>query len=903
MAGLHLFRLLLPLLACLPHLQALGQQNQPIVTEERARVRVLIVNSYHSTYTWTADQCEAFMRKVLEEYPNAEFFCAFLDAKRTLPWDDYAYVEEHLRDKYGNLKFDLVYASDDVALELCHKLSGTLWDSETPIVASGINDQSLLDRDTHPNTHGVYELLNAGEIVPTAKRLHPRANKLVIVADSTQVGKDTADSVQAQLEKVTTLPIERNRPGTWKDTLEYINSLGEDAIVLLATYMVDEDGHYIEPVQASLDLQLHSLSPVYAFSEVYFASPGMVGGLVNRAADQGRGAGELALQILGKVPAETIPSLKTMPQRWIFNHQSMKAFGISERELPPGSILQYRPDSLLRSHPVEAAAVTLGILVQSALIGILMLNIRRRQAVTLEVRNKEAQMRLLIEHSPLAISVSDQSGRIVITNRRFTQITGYGLGEVPTLDDAKRLLFPDPDYRSSIGEKLDQRIQQAREGDKRPPPLEYRAWRKDGRELYLEMHFAHTVGLDFRIFNDISQRRKAMQDLIAATEVAQAASQAKSRFLANVSHEIRTPMNGIMGMVQLLRDTSIREDQTDYIDTIQDSCELLVTVINDILDLSSIEAGQMKLEAKEVDLKNFLRGLASLAAPTVESRGLEFVCDIDERLPGVICIDPSRLKQVLLNLLVNASKFTERGSVTMRVMALERSKKQAQIRFEVADTGIGIAPDMQEKVFEPFVQVESAQKQRKGGTGLGLSISRRLVQLMGGIMDLQSQEGHGSTFGFSISVPVIDIAVPAGRQTAQLNHRIGESHPLRILVAEDNGVNQKVALMILRKMGYAPDLAANGEEALSLCAKNRYDLILMDVQMPVMDGLVATRKIRASKGGTHPRIVALTAHALAEDVRNCTEAGMDAHLPKPLNVPLLECTLMETHAALLARQR
>jgi CheY-like chemotaxis protein len=378
---------------------------------------------------------------------------------------------------------------------------------------------------------------------------------------------------------------------------------------------------------------------------------------------------------------------------------------------------------------------------------------------------------------------------------------------------------------------------------------------------------------------------------------------AKSQFLANMSHEIRTPLNGIVGMAQILETGGVPSNLKPCVDTIVESCDLLVTVINDILDISKIEAGKMTLVTEPVNLPRLLEGIRAMAGRNIEIKGLDFTCDFDAGLPECISGDANRLKQVLLNLLSNATKFTTSGSVTLRASAGPGSSGLTRLRFEVADTGIGIAPENQERIFEPFVQADPSHSRKYGGTGLGLSISRMLVRLMGGDITLQSEPGKGSTFRFEIPARVLPtFGAPAEASGGGLDSDTAANHPLKILVAEDNIVNQRVVNMMLRKMGYVADFAFNGQEATDMALQTSYDVILMDVQMPVMDGLTATRKLRSSlPAGAQPLIYALTAHALGEDATKSAEAGMDGHLTKPLKAAALQNTLVhawkQLHAA------
>ena len=571
-------------------------------------------------------------------------------------------------------------------------------------------------------------------------------------------------------------------------------------------------------------------------------------------------------------------------------------------------------------HPVEVNTTNIPIIVGKQVVGVYGIS----RDITDHIRYTEQIEKLSNDYTLILNAVSegifglDTGGRVTFINPAGAQMLGFGYEEItgtPYLDHIQQTALDGIHYRPEESPLM--RAIRAGESQRSNDAV---LWRKDGSSFLAEYQVTPLFDKGVRkgavvVFRDITDEK----EIIRAKELAEKADQAKSEFLAIMSHELRTPMNGIMGMTDLLTETELDEEQRGYAEIISDSSASLLYILNEILDFSKIEAGKMTLTHEPVSLESVLESVTELFAPKAREKNIELSCRIAEDVPELIMGDAARLRQVLVNLVSNAVKFTEEGHVSI-LLGTEYcwDHNKLTLKFSVMDTGIGIPPEKQPLLFQSFSQLHPSINRKYGGTGLGLAICKRLVELMDGAIAVESVEGEGSNFYFTLPILIDNEPDKGAKETADPpdpasvpdnpedpEEYAGLAHaqaaagrelvlpevetlpdakfgPLRILIAEDHPVNQKLLLTMLRTRGYAADVADNGNGALQAVLREPYDLVFMDVQMPVMSGFTATVRIRQQAPREHqPYIAAVTAYARDEDKERCLAVGMDDFVSKP----------------------
>jgi PAS domain S-box-containing protein len=600
--------------------------------------------------------------------------------------------------------------------------------------------------------------------------------------------------------------------------------------------------------------------------------------------------------VIGLCVAITLAALTAGWLTWDLRHQHELTAEVL-RFHPEQALERLQSNQVDRDRQIQSfTVVCIALLFLTAGLAFSLRSLTRHREMLNESQSL-AQLSIVAQATSNAVVLLDAAGVVGWTNKAFERLTGYDQHAA-----AGRALSD-----LLLSEKHTTAKQELAKAFRKSQPFqgERLCHHRDGNSFWANYHFspvrdesAHAVRGWVAIGWDTTMEHRARLALETATREAEMASRSKSAFLANLSHEIRTPMNVILGMCELVLDTQLDVNQRGYLTTLESSAESLLDLLNDVLDLSRIEAGRLDLDEIDFNLADLLRETIQQMSVIATQRNLELRWQMLPEVPCWLRGDPLRLRQVLVNLVGNALKFTRQGEVAVGVSCDDVSADPLMISIRVRDTGIGIAPDNLQQIFEAFTQADTSTTRHYGGTGLGLAISSQLVELMNGHIGVESQLEQGSTFHFSVP---LQRAVGPGETLpmASANDFAGEpqppmqrlpnpssSRPLHVLVADDHAPNRVLAQQVLEKRGHQVSTAQNGEEVLMELDRGAFDIVLMDVQLPVMDGLQATAAIRQRERGTnaHVPIVALTAYAMKGDRERCLEAGMDGYLSKPLRV-------------------
>jgi len=862
--------------------------------------RMLLISSYHPGFPTFFKQIEG-VDSVLAP-AGVELDVEYMDSKRFSSPGDIRAFRDLLAGKLARLpRYDVVLTADDNALRFAADNRRVLF-PDCPVVFFGVNDQALAHaQGGDDNFTGVIEAVSMEETLRVIFRLRPGTRTVHAVVDGTTSG---GADLLTYLSKRSLFP-DRNLAVlslaelTWRELAQRTGALGEeDAILLLSAYR-DAAGEAVSFQEGLRRVLAGTTVPVYDLWE-HGLGLGAVGGKIISHFEQGRLAARLALAILGGVAVRDVPVIGgDEANRYVFDARVLKRLGMDRSRLPEGSRILNRERTLWSTHRLGLSLGVGAVAALAVLVCLLSAYVTRLRRARVRLRESEDRLQMSLEATSDGLwDWAVDAGKVYFSPGYYAML-GYEPNAFPgSYKTWMSLLHPDD---------RDEAVRQVREhlASGREFSIEFRmrtasdgwlwvmargktiAWTRAGRPKRM-------VGTHA----DITDRKRFEEKLVRAKEAAEAANRVKDEFIANISHEVRTPLNGVMGMLQLMQDSPLDEEQRDYVDTALHSSRNLLRVLNDLLDFSKMQAGKLDIREDPFDLAGLVAESLGFFQLQADGKGVTLEADIDLSARKHYLGDAGRIRQVLFNLVGNAVKFTDRGSITVEACELWHPEPgRKRLLFTVRDTGIGIGEKDLARIFAPFSQVDGSLTRAYQGTGLGLPIVRKLVELMGGNCEVDSAPGKGTAIRFFLVVGEHDApaeaAAPAPRAAAS------RPRSLRLLLVEDERVNRIMARRLLERMGHTVAEAENGRDCLVLLREHSFDAVLMDVQMPLLNGLDATRAIRTAPElapvSAIP-VIGLSANAARQDRARALEAGMNEYLVKPFEQADLERVLAQVTA-------
>jgi two-component system sensor histidine kinase/response regulator len=864
------------------------------------------------------------IRATFQRSPSmkVELYAETLDVARFDPERYGARMAAYLREKFADRKPDLIITSLPQAPRFLLKYRKELF-PDTPIVYCLADEGELAGLRPTSNVTGVRMTIPWKETLDLALGVHPDTQHVVVIA-----GTDGLARVYLRETREVFRPYENRLAFTFltdrtlPQVLKEVANLPPRTIIIYTTFVVDGAGQVYIDAEVSGMVAKAANAPVYSVNRTYLGR-GITGGrIIDNGAHASRAA-EIGLRILAGEKPESI-LVGEVPSPPMFDARQLKRWNISERRLPAGSIVLFKGPSLWEQYRLLILVLVVCVL-EALLILALLVQRRRRRSAEARLRENEERLRLAMKAAALDVWSWDIPG----DRLRMSELVARMHTEAPPAEVTyqKFLAMVDPEDRARVEAAVQQAIETGRDFE-----VEYRITQRDGTVEWIASRgscthsqagtpllmtgVSHTITERKRAEEELRRHRERLEELVrartaeltVAKEQAEVANQAKSVFLANMSHELRTPLNSILGLTQLMeRDPAFPNDRRGNLGIISRSGRHLLELIDDVLELSRIEAGKLAIVSTRFDLQRFLDDVEAMLRPRAERKRLQLRCERDPRLPRVIQTDERKLRQIVLNLLGNAIRYTEKGHVRLAITYRAASAPTApsgsdtpadalrppagHLRCTVEDTGMGIAPEDRDRIFEPFVQLNPG-RHATDGAGLGLALCRRFAHLLGGEISVTSQVGKGSTFTFDIAVEVAEDIDADPHGVARQVRGLAPGQPAyRVLVVDDNRDNRAVLRQLLEQVDFTVLEAASGPEAIEVQARRQAQVILMDLRMPGIDGAEAAKRIRNAESGmrngegkeVHTPLIAMSASVLGIESLSGELAVFDDWMRKPIS--------------------